>query len=50
MNELEHFQKLLVSNWQKRNFKLSNLVIDSLVGLSDIDTLIVLAAVRKGQI
>lgn len=50
MNELEHYQRILVTNWQKRNHKLSEIMIDSLVGLTEIDTLIILAAVRKGQI
>lgn len=47
MNDLDYHQNLLITNWQKKYFVLSQLVLDSLVGLSIIDTLEVLAKFRK---
>lgn len=47
MNDLDFHQNLLITNWQKKYFALSQLVLDSLIGLSIIDTLEVLGKIRK---
>lgn len=47
MNELNSTQRLLISNWQRKYYQLSDVLITSLVGLTAIDTLNVLAQARK---
>lgn len=47
MNELNSIQQLLVINWQRRNYQLSEVLINSLIGLTVADTLTVLATARK---
>lgn len=47
MKELNSIQRLLVSNWQKKYYQLSDVLINSLVGLTIADTLIILAIARK---
>ncbi|HGA4605454.1 hypothetical protein PJ262_08120 [Streptococcus dysgalactiae] len=38
----------IISNWQKKNHQLSQLMIDSLEGLDLWDTILVLGKIRKG--
>ena len=40
----------LVANWQKKNHQLSQLMMDSLVGLDVWETVLVLGKLRKGEI
>ncbi|HFI0351931.1 TPA: hypothetical protein ACGOZT_000051 [Streptococcus suis] len=40
-------QGLLVANWQKKNHPLSELVLDSLVGLDVWETILALGRLRK---
>ena len=40
----------LVANWQKKNHQLSQLMMDSLVGLDVWETVLVLGRLRKGEI
>lgn len=47
MKELDSIQQLLVSNWQRKYYQLSEVLINSLVGLTVVDTLEILAKARK---
>ncbi|WP_181729022.1 hypothetical protein [Streptococcus suis] len=47
MKELDSTQQLLVSNWQRKYYQLSEVLINSLVGLTVVDTLEILAKARK---
>ncbi|WP_275543839.1 hypothetical protein [Streptococcus sp. Marseille-P8640] len=47
MKELNSTQQLLVNNWQRKYYQLSDILINSLVGLTVIDTLAILAIARK---
>lgn len=47
MKELDSTQQLLVGNWQRKYYQLSDVLINSLVGLTIADTLTVLATARK---
>ncbi len=47
MKELNSIQQLLVNNWQRKYYPLSETLITSLVGLTIADTLTVLAKARK---
>lgn len=47
MNELNSTQQLLINNWQRKYYQLSDVLIASLVGLTTTDTLNVLAQARK---
>lgn len=47
MKELNSTQQLLVNNWQRKYYPLSEILIDSLVGLTIVDTLAILATARK---
>ena len=47
MKELNSTQQLLVDNWQRKHYPLSDILINSLVGLTIIDTLAILAIARK---
>lgn len=49
MNDLDDIQELLLANWQRKFHSLSEVLINSLVGLSLYDTLTVLAMARKGH-
>ncbi|QBX24075.1 hypothetical protein Javan174_0009 [Streptococcus phage Javan174] len=49
MTELDSIQQLLVKNWQRKYYQLSEVVINSLVGLELIDTLVILAKARKDR-
>lgn len=48
MQDLTKIQLLLIKNWEKRNKQLKTVVLDSMVGLDDLETLEALAKVRKG--
>lgn len=47
MKELNSTQQLLVNNWQRKYYQLSDVLINSLVGLTIADTLTILAIARK---
>lgn len=47
MKELNSTQQLLVNNWQRKYYQLSEVLINSLVGLTVADTLAILAIARK---
>ncbi|WP_176725263.1 hypothetical protein [Streptococcus agalactiae] len=47
MKELNSTQQLLVNNWQRKYYQLNDVLLNSLVGLTVIDTLTVLATARK---
>lgn len=47
MDELTTVQQLLISNWQRKYYQLSDVLITSLVGLTVADTLAILAMARK---
>ena len=47
MKELNSIQQLLVDNWQRKYYQLSDILINSLVGLTVINTLAILAIARK---
>lgn len=49
MTELDSTQQLLVANWQRKYYQLSDVLINSLVGLTVIDTLAILARARKDK-
>lgn len=49
MQELDRIQQLLVNNWQRKYYRLSDVLVASLVGLTVSDTLTVLAKIRKGM-
>lgn len=49
MKELDTIQQKLVTNWQRKYYQLSEVLINSLVGLDVVDTLTVLAYTRKKQ-
>lgn len=49
MKELNSTQQLLVSNWQRKYYQLSDALINSLVGLTIADTLAILAIARKDR-
>ncbi|MFX3747855.1 hypothetical protein ACJBQZ_10765 [Streptococcus suis] len=49
MKELDSTQQLLVANWQRKYYQLSDILINSLVGLTVIDTLDILAKARKDK-
>lgn len=49
MTELDNTQQLLVANWQRKHYQLSDVLINSLVGLTVIDTLVILAKARKDK-
>ncbi len=50
MTGLDKIQQLLLRNWQKKYYQLSDVLIVSLVGLTIIDTLDILAQARKEKI
>lgn len=50
MTELDSTQQILVSNWQRKYYHLSDALINSLVGLTIADTLTILAMARKEKI
>lgn len=47
MDELTTVQQLLIINWQRKYYQLSDVLITSLVGLTVADTLAILAMARK---
>ena len=47
MNELNRTQQLLIKNWQAKYYQLSDVLVTSLVGLTVVETLTVLAQARK---
>lgn len=47
MKELNNTQQQLVNNWQRKYYPLSEILINSLVGLTIVDTLAILAIARK---
>lgn len=49
MKELNSTQQLLVNNWQRKYYQLSDALINSLVGLTIADTLAILAIARKDR-
>lgn len=50
MNELNSTQQLLINNWRRKYYQLSDVLITSLVGLTATDTLNVLAQARKEKL
>lgn len=50
MKELNRIQQLLVNNWQRKYYQLSDVLITSMVGLTIADTLTILAIARKESI
>ncbi|MGT2969079.1 hypothetical protein [Streptococcus azizii] len=50
MKELDSTQQLLVTNWQRKYYQLSDVLINSLAGLTVVDTLEILAKARKEKI
>lgn len=50
MEELNNVQQLLVNNWQRKYYQLSDVLLTSLVGLTLADTLTILATARKGHL
>ena len=50
MTELNSTQQLLVTNWQRKYYQLSEVLINSLVGLTIADTLEILAIARKERV
>ena len=50
MEELNNVQQLLVNNWQRKYYQLSDVLITRLVGLTLADTLTILATARKGRL
>lgn len=50
MKELNSTQQLLVNNLQRKYYQLSDVLLNSLVGLTIADTLEVLAVARKESI
>ena len=50
MEELNNVQQLLVNNWQRKYYQLSDVLITSLVGLTIADTLTVLAKARREKL
>lgn len=49
MKELDTIQQKLVTNWQRKYYQLSEVLINSLVGLDVVDTLTVLVHARKEE-
>lgn len=47
MAELDNQQRLLVTNWQKKYYRLSEVFIDSLVGLTAWETVLALGNARQ---
>ncbi|MCQ9211844.1 MULTISPECIES: hypothetical protein [unclassified Streptococcus] len=47
MTELDNQQRLLVNNWQRKYHRLSTVFIDSLVGLTEWETILALGIARK---
>lgn len=39
----------LISNWQKKNYQLSQLIVDSLEGLDVWETILALGKIRSGN-
>ncbi|HFI0562748.1 TPA: hypothetical protein ACGO35_000430 [Streptococcus suis] len=39
----------LIANWQKKNHRLSQLVLDSLEGLDTWETVVALGEIRRGE-
>ena len=37
----------LIANWQKKNYQLSQLIVDSLEGLDVLETVLVLGEIRR---
>ena len=50
MEELNNVQQLLVNNWQRKYYQLSDVLLTSLLGLPLADTLTILATARKGRL
>lgn len=40
----------LIANWQKKNYQLSQLMLDSLEGLDVWETILVLGKIRRGMV
>ncbi|WP_269088988.1 hypothetical protein [Streptococcus suis] len=40
----------LIANWQKKNYQLSQLIVDSLEGLDVWETVLALGEIRRGSI
>lgn len=40
----------LIANWQKKNYQLSQLIIDSLEGLDVWETILALGKIRRGMV
>ncbi|WP_269088902.1 hypothetical protein [Streptococcus suis] len=42
--------KKLIANWQKKNYQLSQLIVDSLEGLDEWETVLALGEIRRGMV
>lgn len=43
----ENMESKLIANWQKKNYQLSQLIVDSLEGLDVWETVLALGKIRK---
>lgn len=43
----ENMESKLIANWQKKNYQLSQLIVDSLEGLDVWETVVALGKIRK---
>lgn len=46
----ENMESKLIANWQKKNYQLSQLIVDSLEGLDVWETILALGKIRRNQI
>lgn len=45
----ENMESKLIANWQKKNYQLSQLIVDSLEGLDVWETVVALRDIRRGD-
>ena len=46
---MRDMSKKLIANWQKKNYQLSQLIVDSLEGLDVWETVLALGEIRRGE-
>ncbi|HEM6556915.1 TPA: hypothetical protein U2E55_001296 [Streptococcus suis] len=46
----ENMESKLIANWQKKNYQLSQLIVDSLEGLDVWETVVALGKIRRGMV
>ncbi|HFI0151150.1 TPA: hypothetical protein ACGO3A_002045 [Streptococcus suis] len=46
----ENMEGKLIANWQKKNYQLSQLIVDSLEGLDVWETVLALGEIRRGMV